>query len=424
MKFYIYTLGCKVNTYESNLMRDLLLNGGYIETLELKKADIVVVNTCSVTNMADKKSLKMVHQFRKNNNNAILIVTGCMTQNKKELIKEADIILGNRFKSKIIDYINQFKKEKKQIYDIKDISKIEFEPMQLNNFTGTRAFVKIQDGCNNFCSYCIIPYVRGNVRSKEEKVVIEEIKKLVKNGKKEVVLTGIHTGNYGKDFGSSLSNLLEKLVTIENLKRIRISSIEITELDENFMNILKNSKLIVDHIHIPLQSGSNKILKLMNRKYDKEYFIKKLESIRKIRNDISITTDVIVGFPAETEADFLECIDTIKLCRFTKLHVFPYSKREGTKAATMENQVDSNIKKERVKILINLSEELEKEYMKKHLEEILEVLPEVEKDGYLIGHTGNYLQVKYKGNKCDINSIVNVKLKSLEYPYLIGEKID
>jgi len=424
MKFYIYTLGCKVNTYESNLMRDLLLNDGYIETTDIKEAGIIIVNTCSVTNMADKKSLKMVHQFRKNNNNAILIVTGCMTQNKKELIESADIILGNRFKSKIIDYINEYKQNKKQICDIKDISKVEFEPMQLNNFTGTRAFVKIQDGCNNFCSYCIIPYVRGNVRSKVQEVVIDEVKTLVKNGKKEIVLTGIHTGNYGRDLNTSLSKLLEKLVIIEGLKRIRISSIEITELDEEFMNILKNSKVIVDHIHIPLQSGSDKILKLMNRKYDKEYFIKKLESIREIRNNISITTDVIVGFPSETEEDFLECIDTIKRCKFTKLHVFPYSKREGTPAATMENQIDTNIKKERVKRLIELSEQLEQDYMKKHLGKTVEVLPEVEKNGYLIGHTGNYLQIKYKGNKCDINNIVNIKLESLEYPYLIGVKID
>jgi len=426
MKFYIYTLGCKVNTYESNVMRDLLLNDGYTEINEDEEADIVIINTCSVTNMADKKSIKMVHQLRKKHPKAILIVTGCMTQNKKELFdsKDVDIILGNRFKSKIIEYINEFKRTNEKIYDIKDISKVEFEEMSLNNFVGTRAFVKIQDGCNNFCSYCIIPYVRGNVRSKDEISVLEEVKHLVEKGKKEVVLTGIHTGNYGRDLGTSLGHLLEKMVKIDGLKRIRISSIEITELDEVFMNVLKNEKVIVDHIHIPLQSGSNKILKLMNRKYDKEYFIKKLETIREIRKDISITTDVIVGFPDETEEDFLECIDTIKKCKFTKIHVFPYSKREGTPAAIMENQVDEKIKKDRVKRLISLSETLEKEYMEKFINKTVEVLPEIEKDGYLIGHTGNYLQIKYKGCKNDINNLVNIKINSSNYPYLEGTKID
>ena len=426
MKFYIYTLGCKVNTYESNVMRDLLLNEGYQEIVNKEEdADIVIVNTCSVTNIADKKSIKMVHQMRKNHPNAILIVAGCMTQNKKEQIGlDADIILGNRFKSKIIEYIKDFKQNKKQIYAIEEMNKVKFEPMILNNFQGTRAFVKIQDGCNNFCSYCIIPYVRGNVRSKELTSVLEEVEQLVKEGKKEIVLTGIHTGNYGRDLGISLSYLLKKLVTIENLKRIRISSIEITELDDEFMELLKNEKIIVDHMHIPLQSGSDKILKLMNRKYDKAYFIDKLEQIRQIRENISITTDVIVGFPNETLEDFLECIDTIKQCHFTKIHVFPYSKREGTKAASMDGQIDTNTKKERVKKLLELSEELEKEYMEKFVGQIVEVLPEVEKNGFLIGHTGNYLQVKYKGDKKDLNTLVLVKIKKSSYPFLEGTKID
>lgn len=426
MKFYIYTLGCKVNTYESNVMNDLLLNAGYIEGTK-EDADIVIINTCSVTNMADRKSLKMVHQARKMHPNAILVVTGCSSQNKKEDFDKdnmVDILLGNKNKSKIVEYIEEYKNNNKKKINIEDIMHAPFENMMLNNFNGTRAFVKIQDGCNNFCAYCIIPFVRGNVRSKEMNLVLEEVNHLVKEGKKEIVLTGIHTGNYGKDLDTTLANLLKELVKINGLERIRISSIEITELDENFMEVLKNEKVIVDHIHIPLQSGSDTILKYMNRKYDKKYFINKLEEIRNIRKDISITTDVIVGFPHETDELFEETVETIKKCKFTKIHVFPYSKREGTKAAVMDNQVDEKVKKERVRVLLDLSLELEKEYMNKYIDTVVEVLPEIEKDGYLIGHTGNYLQIRYKGDKKDLNELIKVKVKSLSYPYLDAIKID
>lgn len=424
MKFYINTLGCKVNTYESNVMRDLLINHGYIESEE--DADVVVVNTCSVTNTADKKSLKTIHQMRRNYPNAILIVAGCMTQNKKEQIltqTDADIILGNQFKSKIIDYIEEYKKTHERCYDIQEMKKIPFEEMRLNNFNQTRAFVKIQDGCNNFCAYCVIPYVRGDVRSKDFNEVLEEVETLVKNGKKEIVLTGIHTGNYGRDLRTSLAKLLKALVKIEGLKRIRISSIEITELDAEFMEVLESEKIIVDHMHIPLQSGSDNILKAMNRKYDKAYFIEKIESLRKIRPNISITTDVIVGFPGETEEDFLECLETIEKVHFSKIHVFPYSKREGTKAAGLENQVDEKIKKERVKVLLKKSEELEKEYMQKFIGQVVEVLPEVKKENFLIGHTGNFLQIRYKGDEQDINNLVLVKIDTSHYPYLEASKL-
>ncbi len=426
MKFYIYTLGCKVNTYESNVMHDLLINAGYIEG-DKQNADIVIVNTCSVTNMADKKSMKMVHQARKMHPNAILVVAGCSVQNKKEDFDKdnmIDILIGNKNKSKIVEYIENYLKTKKKKTDIEDIMHVPFENMILNNFNQTRAFVKIQDGCNNFCAYCIIPYVRGGVRSKNMDLVLKEVENLVLEGKKEIVLTGIHTGNYGKDLKTSLAQLLKELVKIKGLERIRISSIEITELDEHFMEVLKNEKIIVDHMHIPLQSGSDTILKYMNRKYDKAFFLKKLEEIRKIRKDISITTDVIVGFPHETEELFEETIDTIKKCRFTKLHVFPYSKREGTKAAVMDEQIDEKVKKERVKKLLEISEDLEKEYMNQFIGSEVEVLPEILKNGYLIGHTGNYLQIRYKGDASDINKLIKVKINDLSYPYLDATKID
>ena len=418
MKFYIYTLGCKVNTYESNIMRELLWNAGYIEE---EPADILIVNTCTVTNTADHKSLKMVHHVRRQNPNALLIVTGCSTQNQKEIFEkdgQADIILGNQFKSKIIDYIEEYKKTKTKKTDVQDIRHVPFEKMQLKHFKGTRAFVKIQDGCNNFCSYCIIPFVRGNVRSKKEEDVLSEVKTLVQAGKQEIVLTGIHTGNYGRDIGTNLATLLHRLSTIEGLKRIRISSIEITELDADFMEELKTGNKIVDHLHIPLQSGSDEILRKMNRKYDTEFFLEKLKEIRSIRPDISITTDVIVGFPKETEALFQETIETIKKAQFSKIHVFPYSKREGTKAASMDGQIDEKTKKKRVQILLDLSDTFAYEYMRHFVNQEVEVLPEVYKEGVLVGHTSNYLQVKCKGKKTELNKRISVYVDSISYPYL------
>ena len=426
MTYKIYTLGCKVNTYESNVMSDILKNNNYVETIN--NADVAIINTCTVTNTADNKSLKTIRHALKENPNAIILVCGCLSQNKVDLVNEIDgvnIIIGNIFKTKIIEYIERFKKEKKQIIDIHDINNTIFETMSLNNFNKTRAFVKIQDGCNNFCTYCVIPYTRGNVRSKPKEEVIDEIKKLIHNGHKEIVLTGIHTGNYGSEFDNyDFANLLEDLVKIDGLERLRISSIEITELNNRVLKVIEDNSILVDHMHIPLQSGSDEVLKRMNRKYDKNYFINKINKIRTIRPNISITTDVIVGFPGETEEEFLETIDTIKKVRFTKLHVFPYSKRDKTKAATLPNQVDQNTKKDRVKILLNLSKKLEIEYMNKYINSEIIFIPEVRKDNYLIGHTGNYLLIKTAGEENLLHQDVEVKIKSVNYPYLIGEKID
>lgn len=423
MTYKIYTLGCKVNTYESNVMSDILKNNNYNEGTN--NADVAIINTCTVTNEADKKSIKTIRHAIKENPNAIIIVCGCFSQNKVEEVKKekVNIIIGNIFKTKIMDYINKY--DGKQIVDIYDISNTTFEPMLLNNFNKTRAFVKIQDGCNNFCTYCVIPYTRGNVRSKEKEEVIKEVKNLIKNGHKEIVLTGIHTGNYGAEFDNyNFANLLNDLVQIEGLERLRISSVEITELNDDVLDVIKNSNILVDHMHIPLQSGSDTVLKRMNRKYDKEYFINKIEQIRSIRPNISITTDVIVGFPGETEEEFLDTIDTIKKVKFTKLHVFPYSMRDKTVAATLPNQVDQNIKKDRTKILINLSKELEIEYMNKFINKEVIFIPETLKEDNIIGHTGNYLLIKSIGNTDDLNKDTKVLLKSVNYPYLIGEKID
>lgn len=421
MKFYIYTLGCKVNMYESNVMIDALKNAGYQESSK-EEADIYIINTCTVTNAADHKSMKMVHQAIKQNKNAIIVVTGCMTQVSKEKaeIDGVDIILGNKDKSKIVEYIETFRQKKELVESIEDLSHALFEPMKLNNFNRTRAFVKIQDGCNNFCSYCIIPYSRGNVRSKPKKDVIDEVKTLIQNGHHEIVLTGIHTGNYGAEFGKhQFSKLLEELLVIEGLERLRISSIEMNEITEEVLELMKQNPILVDHLHIPLQSGSDTILKAMNRKYLKNDFIKKIEDIRKIRPLISITTDVIVGFPGETEELFLETIETIQKIKFSKIHVFPYSRRKGTVADVMENQVPENIKKERVKRVLELSRQLEEAYLNQFINTTLSFIPEIEKDGFLIGHTGNYLLVKKRGS--DLSHIQTGTIKKIEYPYAIVE---
>ena len=418
MKFLINTLGCKVNTYESNVIRDIFLNEGYEESNS--NVDIAVINTCTVTNTSDSKSLKAIKHTIKNNPNAIVIVCGCFSQINPDRLKDMEgvsIVLGNYNKSKIMDYISQYKKDKKQIIDVRELNDEKFECMKLNNFNKTRAFVKIEDGCENFCSYCIIPYSRGKVRSKLMEEVLDEVNTLVNNGHREIVLTGIHTGHYGADIEEyDFSDLLNEICKIKGLERLRISSIEITELDDKFLETLKNNKIIVDHMHIPLQSGCDKTLKEMNRKYDVAYFKDKIKKIRSIRPNISITTDVIVGFPNETEDDFNITVNTIKEIKFTKLHVFPFSVRKGTVAETMENQIDEKTKKERVHILMDISKELELDYMNKFVGCEVEFIPEVSKDGYIIGHTGNYLQIKSK-IKSNGHETIKTTIKSIEYPY-------
>ena len=425
MTFNIMTLGCKVNSYESNVMRDLLIEAGYTEVGVSDIADISIINTCTVTNTADSKSLKVIRQAYKKNPNAIIVACGCMVQNKKDDIKKVDevsIAFGNIGKSNIVKYIEEYKKNKKKIIDIKDVMDTSFEEMNVDNFDKTRAYVKIEDGCNNFCTYCIIPYTRGNVRSKEPRVVINEVERLVSKEHKEIVLTGIHTGHYGfKDF--DFADLLDALIKIKGLERIRISSIEMNEVNDKVLNVFKKSNILVDHIHLPLQSGSNTVLKRMNRKYLKEDFINKVNELRTIRPDISITTDVIVGFPEETEEEFRETVETIKKINFSKLHVFPYSERKGTPACDMK-QVDGNVKKERVKVLLNLSKELEQSYFEKFVGKKVVFIPEVYKDGYLIGHTGNYLLIKVKGLETELHKDKTVLIKEIKYPYCMAEELN
>ncbi len=423
MKFYIYTLGCKVNAYESQVIEDMLIKNNY-ELVDEEDADIYIINTCSVTNTADNKSLKTVRRALRNNPNAIVIVMGCMTQANPDILDGLDvsIILGNKYKSDIPNLIEEFKKTKKPIKKIENIRNTSFEEMKLNNFNLTRAFVKIEDGCNNFCSFCIIPYTRGGVRSRNFLDVINEVRLLVSEGHKEIVLTGIHTGHYN-DEGHTFSELLEYLSCVTGLERIRISSIEITELNEDFMKVLKNSNVIVDHIHIPLQSGSDEILKLMNRKYDKKYFIDRIDYIRKEIPGISITTDLIVGFPNEGDNEFNETLDTLAKIKFSKIHTFPYSKRDGTVAASMSNQVDNTTKKERVNKVLKLSYINEIEYFKENIGKTFSGVIESRSNDKKIVLTSNYIPVIVDTN-LDNNTILNVKITSVKDDNVYGEIIE
>ena len=418
----ILSLGCKVNTYESEYIRNILEKRGYEIKDFSDKCDIYIINTCTVTNTSDTKSSKMLRRARKENPDAIIVAMGCFIEsNKDNPIPGIDIVIGNRDKDKVPDLIDEYLKNKERIIRLYKGRTDIFEDMYITNFPGrTRAFVKIQDGCDNFCSYCIIPFVRGKCRSKDKDKVIEEITALVNNGYKEVVLTGIHTGSYGRDLDISFADLLNEIIKIKGLRRLRISSIEATELNEDVLNILKNSNIIVDHLHIPLQAGSNEILKSMNRKYDLKYFEDKIAEIRSIRPDISITTDIIVGFPGETEELFKETLNTVKRINFSKVHVFPYSERKGTKSERLPNKIPSNIKKDYVKRLIALSKELEIEYASKFIGKELEILVEQTKDDFSYGHTSNYLNVKVKG-KLPHNELIKVKITSVDYPNVIGE---
>lgn len=399
MKFNIVTFGCKVNQYESNMMKEKMLSSNFFYEENMSDANIIIVNTCSVTNVADKKCLKMIRRIKREYPNALLVVAGCSSQNNQNVYEalDVDILLGNKDKSKIAELIKEYLDTEKKYVKFYNERDLDFEDMLINDYNHVRAFVKIEDGCDNFCSYCIIPFVRGSVRSKDFDTVIKEAKLLTEHGHKEIVLTGIHTGHYMSN-NHDLTDLINELSKIDDLLRIRISSIEITELNDKFLEMLKINKKVCNHLHIPLQAGSDEILKRMNRKYDLAYYEEKINKIRSIRPDISITTDIIVGFPYETDELFSETLEFSKKMNFSKIHVFPYSIRVGTAAASMPNQVNETTKKVRVKKLMALSEKQEKEYYEKFKGKELDILVEECDNNVSIGHTSNFLMVTLNEN--------------------------
>jgi len=420
------TLGCKVNIYESNALKNLLMENG----LEVKEpdedCDVFIINTCSVTNMADAKSRKMIHKCIKLNPSAIICAMGCFIQTSQDAkdMDGIDIVIGNGNKKDAVDLILKMLKEgkKDKVIDVLNILETsEFEPLGVTTYDHTRAFVKIEDGCENFCTYCIIPYARGPVRSKPKNEVIEELKRIASNGYKEVVLAGIHTGRY-QDGDTKFSDLVETILNeVKGIKRLRISSIEMNEVDDKFIHLMKENKVLANHLHLPLQAGSDLVLSKMERKYDVAGYIEKVKAIRAARPDISITTDVIVGFPYETEKEFMETYNLCKELKLSKLHVFPYSVRRGTKAALFP-QVKDDEKKDRAKRLIELSQKLEEEYANQFVGQILDCIPEqATKDGSMIGHTSNFLQVILPYNPELIGKLIDVKISNVKDGKIYGE---
>ena len=421
--FYIYSLGCKVNSYEIEAIKDDLLKKGYIQVDE-ESADYVIVNTCCVTNTAASKSRQKINSIHKNNPNASIIVMGCYVQGFEEEVKQIEgvkLLVGTKDRSKIKEYIDSLDEQLSLVCDPKEF--VEYENLSISSSTeNTRAVLKIQDGCNNFCSYCIIPYVRGTIKSRKKEDVIAEAKHLLSLGYKEIVLTGIHTGSYGKDLSDyTFTDLVKDLLKLDDLYRLRISSIEESEITDELIDLLNTNEKLAKHLHIPLQAGSDHVLKLMNRKYDLKTYIDKINYIYDNVKDIAITTDVIVGFPQESDEDFIDTINTCKQMKYSKIHVFPYSSRKGTVASKMSNQINGLIKKQRAKELLNLSNELGLAYNQQFLDKEVEVLIEEEVKGYYIGHTTNFIKVKVLSNKkIERNSIIKVKVKEVYDSYVIA----
>ncbi len=410
MKLYTKTLGCKVNAYETEAVEEDFINHGYELTDDITSADVIIINTCTVTNQADAKSRKEIRSARRLNESACLVVCGCSSEHHKDAIKDLgmNILIGNHGKMEIYNLVQEYNKTHENIYKFTDMRKVKFENMDIHKMVGkTRAFVKIQDGCNNFCAFCIIPFMRGNIRSKDINICIDEIKELVNQGYKEIVLTGIHTGSYGDGEDYDLTDLIHEISKFDGLERIRISSIEITELDDKFLKEFKDNKKICPHLHVPVQCPNDKILKLMNRKYTLDEYKDKINTLRSLREDVNITTDLIVGFPYENDEDFDSIMEECKKIGFSKIHTFPYSKRDGTKASTFE-QVKDDIKKDRTDKMLRLSDILESKYYQSYIGKTLRVL--VEKD---YGLTDNYIKVELD-KKCKENTFVDVKISEVE----------
>lgn len=419
-----HTLGCKVNHYETEAIWQLFKDAGYDRVEFDTNADVFVINTCTVTNTGDKKSRQVIRRAIRKNPDAVVCVTGCYAQTSSAEIMDipgVDVVVGTQDRTKLLGYIEEFKAERQPINGVGNIMKNRtYEELDVPYFTDrTRASLKIQEGCNNFCTFCIIPWARGLMRSRDPEKVVEQATTLVNSGYKEIVLTGIHTGGYGQDLKDyNLAQLLRDLESVDGLERIRISSIEASQLTDEVIDVIKNSNKVVRHLHVPLQSGSDTVLKRMRRKYSMAHFSERLMKLHDALPGLAVTSDVIVGFPGETEEEFQETYDFILDHHFSELHVFPYSARTGTPAARMDDQIDESIKNERVHKLIELSNQLAKEYASHFDQKVLEVIPEEhgEKPGTLVGYADNYMKVEFEGDDSLIGELVRVKITEAGYP--------
>ena len=424
------TLGCKVNQYETNAMEQKFIQAGYEIVGFTEIADIYVINTCTVTNISDKKSRQMIRKAKQLNGNAIVVAVGCYVQTAKEQlenIKELDLILGNNEKKDIVKYIEKYRKGEKQIKYNDVLHQDEYDEYGfVTHIEQTRAIVKVQDGCDRFCSYCAIPYARGKVRSRKIENIVAEITKLAEEGIKEVVITGIHIASYGKDLKEDIGliDVLEKINEINGIQRIRLGSLEPMLINESFLKRLAKLEKICHHFHLSLQSGCDETLKRMNRRYTTEEFRNVVRLLRNTYDDVILTTDIIVGFPGETENEFERTYEFLKEINFYKMHVFKYSRRDGTKAATMPNQIAPNIQEERSKKLISLSNKNQQIYNESYVGKTVQVLFEEASKGYIKGHTQNYLVVNIKEDIEKFhNQIVPVKITSILGEELIGNAV-
>lgn len=426
-----HTLGCKVNAYETEAIWQMFKKADYKRVEFEEEADVYVINTCTVTNTGDRKSRQMIRRAIRRNPDAVIAVTGCYAQTSPAevaAIPGVDVVVGTQGREKLIDYVEQYMREREPINAVGNIMKQrKFEELDVPTFSDqTRAYLKIQEGCNNFCTFCIIPWAKGLSRSRQPENVLKQARQLVDAGYKEIVLTGIHTGGYGDDFEDyKLADLLWDLDKIEGLKRIRISSIEASQIDDRVIEVLNASEKMCRHLHIPLQAGDDAVLKRMRRKYTTEEYREKIMKLHEAMPDVAITTDVIVGFPGETEEQFERGYRFIEDLKMYQLHVFPYSKRTGTPAARMPDQVPEEVKHERVRKLIELSKRLTVEYAQRFVGEVVEVIPEqpFKEDpdsGLYMGYSDNYLQVVFPADPEWVGKVCRVKIDRVDPEYCYG----
>lgn len=434
MRVAFATLGCRVNHYESEAMAEKFIREGYSVVDFNEVSDVYVINTCTVTNMGDRKSRQIIGKARKLNENAIIAAVGCYSQMSPKEVSEipgVDVVLGTRNKGDVVYYVNKARDEGKNQVHVEGVLKNKkFEELKIEDYQDkTRAFLKIQDGCNRFCAYCIIPYSRGSVCSKDPQKVLEEVRSLARHGFKEVILSGIHVASYGLELEGdvTLISLIEEIEKIDGIERIRIGSIEPMFFTPEVVEKIKNLKKLCPHFHLSLQSGSDRTLKRMNRRYTAKEYEDAVYLLRETLKDVSISTDVIVGFPGETEEEFNETYEYLKKLKLTKTHVFKFSPRKGTKAADMPGQIDGNVKEERSKALIKLNAINEKAFIEKFVGEEMDVLIEVNskgKEGIIEGYTRNYIKVEVPCNESDIRGkILNVKIEKAEADFAIGKLI-
>ncbi len=421
-----YALGCKVNQYESEAIAELFEEKGYDVVGIDDKADVYVINTCTVTNFGDKKSRQLIRKVKRQNPDALVAVVGCYAQtapNEVMEIEGVNIVIGTKDRKEIVSIVENYHDNKPENHVSPIMKEREFEHLKIHKLKNrTRAYLKIQDGCSQFCSYCIIPYARGPIRSRDPEDIMEEVNVLAENGFKEIVLTGIHVASYGKDIKNiDLLGIIKRVHEVEGIERIRFSSIEPNIITEEFVSEIAKLKKVCHHFHLSLQSGCDKTLKEMNRKYTTEKYYDAVCILRKYMADVAITTDIIVGFPGETEEDFNESYEFAKKVQFSKIHVFPYSPKKGTPAAERKDQLLNSVKQERSKKLIELSDKMSNDFMSKYIDKSVEVLFErnINENQYE-GHTGNYIKVIGISDKNVTNNIVDVMIKSVEQEHITG----